>query len=88
MFTLPKSLQKKLHCDKYGFTKDNQYIYVERTDPELVKAVEDDDYHGPLQVVQIPENATDWELLEYDGWEEIFAVVDGKIVHITGEDDV
>lgn len=35
-----------------------------------------------LMVVEIPDNATDWELDEYDGLESIIYVADGKIHHI------
>lgn len=60
---------------------------VDRSNPQLVAMVEENskavsgDY-AYLTIVEIPDNATDWELLEYDGFEEIIAVVDGKIVHI------
>jgi hypothetical protein len=36
-----------------------------------------------LKVVEIPEEATDWELNEYDGLESITYVVDGKLHHIS-----
>lgn len=60
---------------------------VDRTDERLIKMVEEDSraVSGPyskLAVVEIPEEATDWELTEYDGVEDIIAVVDGKIIHI------
>ena len=35
-----------------------------------------------LKVVEIPDEATDWEIDEYDGSESIICVVDGKIRHI------
>lgn len=35
-----------------------------------------------LKIVEIPDEATDWELNDYDGMESIIAVVDGKIQHI------
>lgn len=36
-----------------------------------------------LEVVEIPKEATDWELEEYDGLESIIAVINGKIVHLS-----
>ena len=36
-----------------------------------------------LKVVEIPEEATDWEINEYDGLESITYVVDGKLHHIS-----
>lgn len=38
-------------------------------------------FEGRLEVVEIPEEATDWEIDEYDGQESITYVVDGKIYH-------
>lgn len=58
-----------------------------RAHPMIIEAIEngDEDIDGigaSLKVVEIPDNATDWELDEYDGWESIIAVVDGKIIHL------
>ena len=53
-----------------------------RTDEELVAFVENhSDECGDLAVVEIPDGATDWEIEEYDGWESVIYVVDGKIKH-------
>lgn len=57
-----------------------------RTDPLLIDMVERDTLAtsgrcAKLTVVEIPDNATDWELDEYDGYESITYVVDGKIHH-------
>lgn len=57
-----------------------------RTHPALIEWVKNNRNRTSLAVVIIPEEATDWELDEYDGFEHIIAVVDGKIVHIHGED--
>ena len=35
-----------------------------------------------LKVVEIPDEATDWKIDEYDGSESLIYVVDGKIQHI------
>ena len=35
--------------------------------------------HADLCIVDIPDNATDWKIVEYDGLEYIMYVVDGKI---------
>jgi hypothetical protein len=54
----------------------------DRTAPELVAFVEGHPHEcGDLAVVEIPDTATDWEMDEYDGWESITYVVDGKIHH-------
>ena len=60
---------------------------VDYDSPELIDLIE---RHGSekvsgscakLKVVEIPDNATDWEFDEYDGIESIIYVVDGKIYH-------
>lgn len=62
------------------------YHIVSRVDDRLIKMVEEDadKTSGPsakLRVVEIPENATDWELNDYDGRETIIYVVDGRLYH-------
>lgn len=32
-----------------------------------------------IEIVEIPDNATDWRLIDYDGVETLYYVVDGKI---------
>lgn len=54
----------------------------DRFNAELVAFVETHpDECGDLKVVTIPDEATDWEMDENDGWESIIYVLDGKIVH-------
>ena len=50
-----------------------------RRDLDLIDIVESDDYDGDLEVVEIPEEATDYYIEEYDGAESVIFVVDGKI---------
>ena len=51
-----------------------------RTNEELVKFVEENpDKCGDLQVAEIPDNATDWDIDDYDGNEQVIYVLDGKI---------
>lgn len=62
--------------------------HIPRWDADLIKAVEADAEAingacAKLKVVDIPEEATDWELNEYDGLESITYVVDGKLHHIS-----
>lgn len=35
--------------------------------------------YSKLQIVEIPDEATDWTVEEYDGFETVYYVVDGKI---------
>lgn len=69
----------KAHGYEYGWE-------VERTNPELIAAIEAGEAvsgsYSKLAVVEIPDEATDWEIIEYDGLDTIIAVVDGKLVHI------
>ena len=54
----------------------------DRARPEIIAFVESHpDECGDLEVVEIPDTATDWEIAEYDGWESVIYVVDGKIHH-------
>ena len=64
------------------------FASILRCDAKLIKAVEAnaEAVNGPcakLKVVEIPEEATDWEINEYDGLESITYVVDGKLHHIS-----
>ena len=53
-----------------------------RTSPELVEFVETHPNEcGDLVIVVIPDEATDWEIDEYDGNESVTYVVNGKIYH-------
>ena len=66
----------------YGVSKEVTPLAKKenRTNPQLIMWVETQPHKcGDLRVVEIPNNATDWEINEYDGLEEIIYVVDGKI---------
>ena len=72
----------------FGLNVAEQYKYWvldfedDRTNAELVKFVENyPNECGDLRVVTIPEGATDWEMEEYDGWESIIYVLNGKILY-------
>ena len=58
---------------------------IDRTNSELVWAVEHlsaEEVNGPhadLRVAEIPDNSTDWIIEEYDGFEKVMYVLDGKI---------
>ena len=61
---------------------------IDRTDTDLIVLVEKkgtefaSGRYAKLKVVEIPDEATDWEIDEHDnGYEEIIAVVNGKIKH-------
>ena len=58
---------------------------IRRDDPDLLALIEEKGIqfvqgkYAKLKVVEIPESATDFTLDEYDGWERIIYVVDGKL---------
>lgn len=84
-FGLSEKARKMLHAE--DITKVWELEEAEnRNNPELVNAVEalGDEVNtrsSELKVVEIPEGATDWELNEYDGFETIIYVLNGKIFH-------
>ena len=70
----------------YGCDVSEQYEDLvdryenDRTNPALVAFVENHPNDcGDLEVVTIPDNATDWDIQDYDGNEDLIYVVDGKI---------
>lgn len=64
----------------------NSHDYVARNDEKLIELIESgvncSGRFAKLEVVEIPDEATDWEISEYDGSEEVICVVDGTIYHI------
>ena len=77
------SLSKEAKADLGVFDEDE----VTRTDANLIfiLEVEGTDYvsgrYSELKVVEIPDEATDWEIQDYDGFEMIIYVLDGKLYH-------
>jgi hypothetical protein len=71
-------------CELHGLERWDDVL---RDQPELVSYVEArgqvQTFGGRLEVVEIPKEATDWELNQYDGLESITYVVDGKLHHIS-----
>lgn len=73
-------------CSMYGFRR---YSRIDRTDSRLVEFVRSHadeegcfcEGNAELEVVEIPDSCTDWELDEYDGAESIIYVMDGKLHH-------
>lgn len=66
---------------------DSGYSDIDPTDPDLIALIRErgsDWVSGRcahLCIVEIPDEATDWEMNEYDGIETITYVVDGKLYH-------
>jgi len=54
-----------------------------RTDPDLISIVEElgemaNGAYAEIKVVDIPDEATDWHISEFDGKELLYYVLDGK----------
>jgi nitroreductase len=67
-----------------GYAREGDKVREKKRKPidELVAFVESHpDECGDLEVVEIPDTATDWEIDEYDGWESVVYVVNGKLHH-------
>lgn len=65
---------------------ESPYEEISRINPNLIAFVEKDALsgsgrHAKLQIVEIPDEATDWEISEYDGFETIIYVLNGKLYH-------
>ena len=77
-FSLPEEFCEKYHMDEYDD--------IDRTDERLVSFVESrgrvKESYSVLVVKEIPDNATDYMITEYDGAEGIIYVVDGKLEEI------
>ena len=76
----------------YGVSKEYEecvFAYEnDRANPELVAFVENHpDDCGDLAIMTIPDNATDWDIQEYDGNENLIYVVNGKIHYCCEVDD-
>ena len=75
-FSVSDAVVEKLGLESsYGF---------DRTDERLIQLVEADSSsasgeYADLKVVYIPDEATDYMINEYDGYETLYYVLDGKI---------
>ena len=79
-FTISDACAEKIGLDKYD-TSD-----AARTNPAVIKEVERDykfasGFCSCLRTVTIPDEVTDYEVDEYDGYESITYVLDGKLYH-------
>ena len=73
-------------CKMIGL--DNRFDEIDRDDYRLVKAVHTlgkkaNGFCADLKIVEIPLEATDYFINEYDGAESVIYVVDGKL-HFAG----
>lgn len=84
-FAIPDEICNKLELHTYD---DGRAV---RTNPTFIEWVEEHnlDYGEcnctELRVADIPEEATDWVITDYDGVETIYYVIDGKILRYEEE---
>ena len=69
-------------CKALGLS--SPYDDIDRDNHELIKVVrkmgaQADGRNAKLSIVEIPFEATDWHIDEYDGFESVVYVVDGKL---------
>lgn len=62
------------------------YSNIRRTDPRLIQCVqtlgsEVNGRNAELNIINIPDDVTDWEINEYDGMETLTYIINGKIHH-------
>lgn len=65
--------------DGYGYKFNDK-----RTDPKFISVIQElgdraSGLFAELRVVEIPEEATDWRIDEYDGSESVWYILDGKM---------
>ena len=81
-FSLSDEAAKDLNSSCYGLSD-----YDERSNSALIALIEEKGSGyvsgdcAQLAIVDIPDNCTDYEIDEYDGYESITYVVDGKLDH-------
>ena len=79
-FSLSSDAARLLHLE-------NDYDEISRDDPQLIHILEKYGYavmsgeHSLLKIVELPPTATDWKIMDYDGYETVIYVLDGKIYH-------
>lgn len=67
---------------------ESPYADISRTDKNLIALIEAcgsekvSGRYAELEIIEVPNEATDWEIQEYDGLENILYVLNGKIHHI------
>lgn len=72
-FCLPDEYANDTDTDRFDES------FEVRTDPDLVKYVTTHPLESDLKVVEFPDKATDYDINEYDGYETLIYVVNGKL---------
>jgi len=74
IFYLPEEVRGALGCEEYEYDD-----YMKRNDEKLIAALEKYNTDREIMIIDIPNEATDWVISDYDGVETIYYCLDGKI---------
>lgn len=77
-FNINETIAKKYGVDAY----DESARYNKNIINLIESGTDCSGLFAQLEVVELPENTTDYEINDYDGFESIIYVVDGKIHHM------
>ena len=72
-FSLPHAIADMLGIDSWTSNEED------RANPALIEALEESGDLGTIEIIEIPEEVTDWHIFEYDGYESVWYVLDGKM---------
>lgn len=75
-FMIPDEICNLLHCEPFNICLD---IRTNTTFIQWLEQKEDEGEELDLKIVEVPDNATDYTIEEFDGDEWIIYVVDGKL---------
>ena len=77
-FSLPQEFMEEYNIEN----PYNSYYYENRSDSSLIEWIEENQNNcNDLEVIEIPDSTTDYEIEEYDGLESVIYIVNGKIHH-------
>lgn len=70
---------------RFGVSLFNESVDC-RTDDRVISLIEEmghraNDRFSKIAICEIPDESTDWEIHDYDGYEGIIYVLDGKLHH-------
>lgn len=80
-----------LSVEASHFVKHDADWYADewtRTDPDLINCIKTlgnyavDTAFSKLRIIEVPMDCTDWMITEYDGFERVIYVLDGKLHEI------
>ena len=77
-FNINEAIAKKYGVDAYG----EDARYNENIINLIESGIDCSGLYAQLEVIKLPENITDYEIDDHDGFEDITYVVDGKIHHM------